>query len=48
MDLKKEGYIISKFYGDGTYDNYNMFNILGEIGADKAIKIRKKCVNGSL
>ena len=41
MDLKKEGYNISKFYGDGAYDNYNMFNILEEIGADKAIKIKK-------
>gem|GEM_PF-3164100 len=46
MDLKKEGYNISQFYGDGTYDNYNMFNIFGEIRADKAIKIRKNASMG--
>jgi len=39
--MKKEGYNISKFYRDGVYDNYSMFNILGKIGADKAIKIRE-------
>lgn len=45
MDLEKDFRII-KFYGDGAYDNYSMFNILGEIGADKAIKIRKNASMG--
>ena len=46
MNLKKGGYNISKLYEDGAYDDYNMFNILGEIKADKTIKIRKNTSMG--
>lgn len=40
-NLKEKRYKISKFYGDGAYDNNKMFNIISEIGGEPAIKIRK-------
>ncbi|MEM0312921.1 MAG: hypothetical protein QXM60_06410 [Thermoplasmatales archaeon] len=36
-------YKIKKFYVDSAYDTNNMFDILQSVGAEAAIKIRKKC-----
>lgn len=39
--LSKKGLIIKKFYGDGAFDQYPLFNELHSIGAKPIIKIRK-------
>ena len=46
LELNKRGYRIKKLYGDGAYDNYRMFNLLSNMVAEPAIKIRKNASMG--
>jgi len=43
-ELIKKGFDIDKFWGDGSFDVNNLFDILDKYGIDSAIKIRRNAI----
>ncbi len=43
-ELESEGFNVLKFWGDGSYDVHNLFDILDLYNTESAIKIRKNAV----
>lgn len=43
-ELKEEGYLVKEFFGDGSFDTHNLFDLCDQYGIKPVIKIRDNAV----